>query len=151
MRVKAQVAMEYLMIVAFSLLLLIPLLALFSGTFNSDQTFIMNQASEISREIFTAAERTYYQGPGSKQVLSLNVPRGYESVVLREGDEGSRSLKFTTVRGLTVEHTTRIPINLDSEINLAQPGVYTLVIETDGGSQLLDIEDDVVRITRKNG
>jgi hypothetical protein len=155
MRVKAQVAMEYLMIVGFSLLLLIPLLALFSGTFSSDQTFLLTQSAEVSREIISASEQTFYQGPGSKQVLTINIPRGFQSVAIRSHEVENPSgltgttFNFETTRGLTATHRSRIPIEFE-DIDLAQPGVYELVIETiDGGNQL-QISDDVIRISRKN-
>ena len=82
--VKAQVSLEYLIIVSFALIITLPLLIIFF-TNSSELTENVNshQAKKIAREIVNAAEKVYYIGEPSQTIVKINMPKGVEDVIIQ--------------------------------------------------------------------
>ncbi len=82
---RAQVSIEYLLITGFSLLLLAPILVLFSTqSVHVDEQFQESQAEQAARDIAASAQRVYYAGPPSKETLTVQIPRGVDEFVISE-------------------------------------------------------------------
>jgi len=83
---KAQVSMEYILITAFSLLVIMPLIVLFfdySQTYNADIT--SNQANNVMDELLNSAETGHYLGEPSQKTLSLYFPNNIEAINFADG------------------------------------------------------------------
>jgi uncharacterized protein (UPF0333 family) len=85
-RTRAQVSMEYILITAFSLLVVMPLIVLFfqySQTYNDDIT--ANQANKIMDELLNAAQTIHYLGEPSQKTLSLYFPNNIDQITFADG------------------------------------------------------------------
>jgi len=72
---KAQSALEYLMIVALTMGIIIPAVYLFFQYSSESSAKIINaQINQIGRNIIDTAETVYFSGKGSKIALDLNMP-----------------------------------------------------------------------------
>jgi len=78
---KAQSAIEYLMILALTLGLIVPTAYLFFRyTSESNVEVTYSQVNQIGRNIIDTAETVYYSGKGSKIVLEFNMPDAVSEV-----------------------------------------------------------------------
>ncbi len=83
---KSQVSMEYILITAFSLLIVMPMVILFfqySQAYNEDVN--INQANKVMDEILNAAETVHYLGEPSQKTISVYFPKNIETIVLSDG------------------------------------------------------------------
>ena len=77
MRAKAQSALEYLMIIAISLGIIVPTAYIFfKYSSDSNIQIIDSQMGQIGRSIIDTAETVYFSGESSKIILELNMPKG---------------------------------------------------------------------------
>jgi hypothetical protein len=73
---KAQSALEYLMIIALTLGIIVPTTYLFFRYSVQSNTEIVDaQINQIGRTIMDTAETVYFSGESSKIVLELNMPK----------------------------------------------------------------------------
>jgi uncharacterized protein (UPF0333 family) len=80
---KAQISMEFLIVVGFAFLMTIPLVIIFfqqSQTINTEVT--ASQADKVASEIRDAADEVYYLGSPSKKTITIYVPEGVKSITL---------------------------------------------------------------------
>ena len=80
---KAQVSMEFLMVIGFAFLLTIPLVIIFyqqSKTINTDVT--STQVDKVASEIRDAADEVYYLGEPSKKTVKVYMPEGIKSITI---------------------------------------------------------------------
>ncbi|MCH8067235.1 MAG: hypothetical protein IIC69_01500 [Nanoarchaeota archaeon] len=89
---KAQSSLEYLLIVALVLGLIIPITYLFFryGS-QSNEQIIDSQINQIGNTVVDTAEIVYYSGEGAKIILELKIPESIDSVDIL----GDRELVFT--------------------------------------------------------
>ena len=81
MNKKAQPALEYLMIIALVLGIIIPsTYLLFQSASESNVQILYSQISQIGNNIINTAETVYFSGEGSKIVLEVNMPKGVTNV-----------------------------------------------------------------------
>ncbi|MFP4567373.1 MAG: hypothetical protein ACLFN8_00360 [Candidatus Woesearchaeota archaeon] len=74
---KAQFAMEYMLVVAFSIVLMIPLVwYLYQGYDDLRGDVNVEHLVEVAREVSFQAEKLFYQGPGSRTIISAYFPQG---------------------------------------------------------------------------
>lgn len=79
---KAQVSMEYILIISFSLLLAMPLAVIFLYNSSAFNTNVVNsQAGKVLQEIVGAAETVHYLGEPSQKVISVYFPKNVKSVI----------------------------------------------------------------------
>ena len=72
---KAQVSVEYMLIMGFATLMTIPLLLIYyTYTSDSSDTVATSQALQIARRIVDSSESVYYLGKPSQTTLKLNFP-----------------------------------------------------------------------------
>jgi len=82
---KAQIAFEYLFIVGFAFILLIPIILLFySQQAGIEDEVVGAQAQKVMDELVSAIDTVYYLGPPSKQTLKLRFPNGVNSVTIQD-------------------------------------------------------------------
>lgn len=80
---RAQVSMEYLFIVAFAILLTIPLLALFFTQIESLQETQQSKELTVSlTEIATTAEQVYYLGNPAVKTINIFFPEDITSAFI---------------------------------------------------------------------
>ena len=85
MMFKAQSALEYIMIIALSLAIIIPTAYLFYK-FSSESNIQVTDAqmNEIGRNIIDTAETVYFSGKDSQVVLDINMPKNlYDAYILK--------------------------------------------------------------------
>jgi len=80
---KAQSAIEYLMIIALTLGIIVPTTYLFFRyTSESNVEVVYSQVNQIGKTIIDTAETVYFSGKGSKIVLELNMPEGMSDIYI---------------------------------------------------------------------
>lgn len=84
MRLKrAQAAMEYLFVVGFGFMMLLPIIALFYSQSGSiEDEIILSQAEKALEEIRSAADQVYFLGVPSKQTLEVRFPDRVDDVTI---------------------------------------------------------------------
>src|SRR3989338_6878306 len=79
----SQSSMEYLLVVALTLAIIVPTTYLFySYSKESSQEITDAQISKLGRSIVDTAESIFYSGQGSKTVIDLNIPDGVDSALI---------------------------------------------------------------------
>ena len=78
-----QVAMEYLIVFSMAFFMTIPLIVIFAVQTNNMQSDIAGaQLNKMSAELVDAAERVYYLGSPSQEVIEVTFPKGIESITV---------------------------------------------------------------------
>jgi len=83
MKSKGQTAVEYMMIVALTLGIIVPTTYLFFRySSESNIKLIDSQINEIGRNIVDTAETVYFSGEGSKIILEVNMPENVRDIYI---------------------------------------------------------------------
>lgn len=73
---KAQVSMEYMILVGFLVVITIPLILVYNTQYKgTSQQIISNQADQIGQKIIDTAESIYYLGQPSKTTIKVYMPQ----------------------------------------------------------------------------
>jgi uncharacterized protein (UPF0333 family) len=125
---KAQISMEYLIIVGFVAAVTIPLILIFnSHSTEINENLIANQADGIASKIVDSAESVYYLGETSKVTFRIYMPARIESALI-----GNHEVVFSIkkIAGMTeiVKYCT-VPIN--GSIS-SSSGIRNIVVESKG-------------------
>ena len=109
---KAQFAMEYMLVVAFSVVLTIPLIwYLYVGYEGVRQDVHVEQLAEVARELSFQSEKVYYQGPGSRSVLIASFPQGVtEAKVHRGGHKKAGTVQISLEGHGTINYGVYVPL-----------------------------------------
>jgi uncharacterized protein (UPF0333 family) len=123
---KAQVAMEYLIIVGFVATVTLPLIYIF-GTHSTEinENIVSNQADYIASKIVDAAESVYYLGESSKITFKTHIPEKVNAITI-----GNNEVVFyiSKLNGFDeVVKYCSVPIN--GSIS-ASKGIHDIVIES---------------------
>ena len=97
-KLKAQSALEYMMVIALTLGIIVPTTYLFYRYVSESGTQVIDsQINQIGRSILDTAETVYFSGEGSKIILELNMPKDVDDIYII----GNRELVFnvTTATG----------------------------------------------------
>jgi len=148
---KAQSALEYLMVIALVLGIIVPVTYLFFNyTSGSNIEIVDAQVNRIGRNIIDTAESVYYSGEGSKIVLEINMPENVMAVSIMK----NRELVFNIITELGETEivffsSVDIPITSDDLLaacvdngncdlsSLAGSGLKKVKIESDGTKVLI--------------
>ena len=126
---KSQVSVEFVSVVGFTMLILIPLIiAYYQNTSESTFRIRGEQVYKVMNEIVDNAEVVYYLGPPSKVTLKAYIPRGIDSIVIN-GKEIVFRLKF---EGKISELSVVSKVNLSGSID-SSPGIHNIVIQAREG------------------
>ena len=116
---KAQSAVEYLMIIALTLGIIVPTSYLFFRYSSESNVQIVDvQVTRIGRNIIDTAETVYFSGESSKIVLEINMPENVEDVYII----ADRELVFKVITELG---ETEIVFFSDIDITIAEDGDLT--------------------------
>lgn len=134
-KTKAQVSMEYLVIVGFVAVIIIPMLLIFyTYADRTEDAIISNQIQKISLKISDAAESMYYLGEPSRTRLKAYFPNNINNITI-----GNNEIVFIMHTKNGVDHIvvyTPIPIqgSLDTHrgyhnINVRSRGSYVEITD----------------------
>jgi len=115
--IKGQVAMEYVIIISFILVVTVPLLFI-SYTHSQDinELITSNQVDKISKKIIDSAEYVYYIGPSSKTTLKVYMPKNIENISIKNNEI---VFSMHTSQG-TDEIVRYTSINITGELMISQ-------------------------------
>ena len=126
---RAQVAMEYMIIIGFVAVITIPLVIIFQEHSKKTSEEISSaEVYQISKRISDAAETVYYLGMPSKTTLKLYFPPGINSVNISDHEIIFRM----RIAGGEDEVVTYSPVNVSGAVNTNQ-GVHHISVESMGG------------------
>lgn len=107
---KAQVAMEYMILVGFLVVITIPLILVYNTQYKGTNIqIISNQADQIGQKIVDTAESVYYLGQPSKTTLKVYMPQQIENVVV-----GNNEITFRVIVNNGIDEVVKmssVPIN----------------------------------------
>jgi len=128
MNSKAQVSMEYLIIVGFVAAITVPLILIFNThSTEMNEQVTSNQVEHIASKIVNSAESVYYLGENSKLTFRVHIPKKTEAV-----DIGNNEVVFYVKKLNGVDEVVKYsPVPINGSIS-AQPGIYEIVVESKG-------------------
>src|SRR3989338_5765913 len=84
----SQSSLEYLLVVALTLAIIVPTTYLFYNySKESSQEITDSRITNLGRSIVDTAESIFYSGQGSKATVELDVPDNIASIILIDGRE----------------------------------------------------------------
>ncbi|MFH1072890.1 MAG: hypothetical protein V1743_05670 [Nanoarchaeota archaeon] len=87
---KGQISMEYLLIVGFTFLMLVPLIVIFFTSSNDlEESITQNQADKIASQVIDSADEVFFLGPPAKKTIKAFFPDDVTNV-----EFGENYLKF---------------------------------------------------------
>jgi len=96
---KSQSSLEYLLVVALTFAIIVPITYLFYNySKESSQEINDAQVTKLGRSIVDAAESIFYSGQGSKTTIELIIPDNVQSVVIID----NREIVFNTTTSFGV-------------------------------------------------
>ncbi len=125
---RAQVAMEYLIIIGFVAIITLPLVIIFQAhSKETTEEIASTQVYQISKRIADGAETVYYLGEPSKITLKAYFPENINSVSV-----GNNEIVFVLKKGAKEDEiVVYTPINVTGNISTHQ-GVHYITIESRG-------------------
>lgn len=133
---KAQSAVEYLMIVAITLMIIVPTTYLFyTYSRESTEQIVYPQIDDIGSNIINSAESVYYSGEYSKIVIDINMPERINDVYILynreivfdvESEAGSSEIVFFSDVNVTSDSCIAEKCNLD----IASSGIKKIKLES---------------------
>ncbi len=128
---KGQISAEYLIIMGFVLVALLPVF--YYSLTNLNNNLRLNQANDMINRIAETADFVYFLGPGSQDTLSIVIPGGVESITLQGKEVAMKMRIFGSVSDFVA--VTKATIN--GSISISQ-GTSNILIKN---------ENNVIQIT----
>ena len=126
--IRGQVSMEYLLIVGFSLLLLIPIILLAysqSATFTDDVTAA--QIQKVGSEITQAVNTVYYAGQPTKKTIQVYFPKNINQINITDS-----SVVFTVQgQGGSYQYAAFAQSNMTGTIDTFS-GIHIITVQAQG-------------------
>ena len=128
MFLKSQISIEYMLIMGFATIMLVPLVVIYY-TYSSDtsESVAASQALQISRKIIDASESVYYLGKPSQTTLKVNFPDNINLINLSNREV---IFKMKTKNGI-VEIVQVSAVNITGNLPTSQ-GIHILTIRSEG-------------------
>ena len=125
---KAQVSMEYIIIVGFVAIITIPLILIFnSHSTEINENIIANQADYIASKIADAAESVYYLGESSKVTFRVYMPKKINTINI-----GNNEVVFYVKKLNGIDQVVKYcPVPINGSIS-SDSGIYNIVVESKG-------------------
>ena len=129
MNLKSQVSVEYMFIMGFVTLMIIPLLLIYY-TYSAETTdsVATSQALQIARKIVDSSESVYYLGKPSQTTLKLNFPGG---VYLTNLSSKEVVFKIKTKNGIT-DIVQVSSVNMSGSLPTTQ-GIHIITVKAEDG------------------
>ncbi len=120
--------MEYVIIVGFILVIMIPLILIFYGHISStNDQIITSQVDMIAKKVVDSAESVYYLGEPSKTRIKVYMPENVEQVTIYD-----KEIVFKVKTGSGLTDISQISsVNISGDI-LITPGIRYINIESKG-------------------
>tara|TARA_Y100000034_G_scaffold129475_1_gene186019 strand:- start:5993 stop:7054 length:1062 start_codon:yes stop_codon:yes gene_type:complete len=137
MGIRAQAATEYLMVIGFVVVLLLPGIYLYIQYSGESKDSITNaKVDAITNELVKAAEQVHSYGEGSQTSITVDLPENVVAITF-QGNE----IVFTVInsKGKQSEIVKVANVNLEGEVTLIQ-GTKKINIKSLGNSVTLFIE-----------
>jgi len=132
-RRRGQASIEYLIILGFTFLMLIPLIYLFYTQQNSFQSDVAaSQADKVVQKIADAADAVYYLGEPSQQTLLLNYPDNILNITVT-GQSVSFLIEGTGGKYEVIKWTSA---NLTGNLSPSE-GLHHVIVQAHGGVVVL--------------
>lgn len=126
----AQVSMEYLMVVAFVFIVIMPFLVYFVTQSNSSAGDISSaQVSQIARKLVENAEKVYAFGEPTTLTLQVYMPANVESVAI----SGREIVFYTGGSSTAVE---MFPMNVSGNFSVGE-GIHRIRLQAVGGAVVI--------------
>lgn len=122
---KAQVSMEYLIIIGFVAAITVPLILIFnSHSTEISEQIVANQAEHIASKIVDTAESVYYLGESSRITFRIYMPKKVHAITI-----GNNEVVFhiKKLNGIS-EIVKYCPVPINGSIS-TQAGIYDIVVE----------------------
>ncbi len=133
-RGKAQIAMEYILILALALMIILPAVYLFRNyAYESNENLVQSRLYEIGNLIVGKARKLYYYGPPSKTTINFEMPPQVDNmfiIVYKNPDDQAKNEYYL---GFKIAGKKEILIDSLAAINLTQ-GVQCENLEEDCSS-----------------
>ena len=145
MKNKSQSSVEYLIIIAITLGIIVPTTYLFFNYGSESNVKLIDaQMNQIGRSMIDAAETVYYSGEGSKIILQLNMPESIANASIIGNRElvfnltsilGENQAVFFSAVNITSSSCAGMACSLSKITN---PGINKVKFESiSGGKQVL--------------
>lgn len=130
---KAQVGVEYLMIMGFVSLMVVPLVVIyFTSVQDSGDEINGRQAINIARKVADAAESVYYLGEPSQTTLKVVIPPNVQSAVINNTEIIFRMKGKNGISDLVQVSSVNLTGSLPSS-----NGMHTITVKAESGSVLV--------------
>jgi hypothetical protein len=118
---NAQVSMEFIMVIALSMMILLPGIYLFRNyAFESSDQITTARLNEVSNIILMKAKKMYYYGPPSKSTIELDMPPQLGSMyVIANPDNTEETEYYLGFSLLTSRGTEEITYYSDVPLKIA--------------------------------
>ena len=126
MKKRGQIAIEYILMLALALMIILPAVYLFRNyAYESNENLVQNRIYEISNTIMTSARKLYYYGPPSKTTLTLEMPPQvdnmfllvYESPISVEENEYYLGFRIAGTKDILIESEVPLNVTLNSTVS----------------------------------
>ncbi len=134
MNSKSQVSVEYMLIMGFATIMIVPLLLIYYiYTSESSDSVATGQAIQIARKIVDASETVYYLGKPSQTTLKFNFPDNIKKIRLENYE---LVINVSTKTGIA-EIVQVSSVNISGDLPTSQ-GIHIITIKA---------EDNYVKVT----
>ena len=121
MEKRGQIAVEYILIIAIALMILIPAVYVFRNyAFESNERIMEQRLAELSNEIIVKASKIYYYGPPSKSVVSLEMPPQINNMYVLFSNQTDESFFVFNIQSKSgqkdIFYQSDIPLDSDGDI-----------------------------------
>ena len=124
-RKKAQVSIEYMLIIGFVTIITIPLIIIYHSFIqDSNDEISSTQINQVAKKVVDAAESVYYLGEPSQTTLKVNIP---SQIILANLSNNELVLKIRTTSG-SADIVRSSAVNITGSFPLNK-GTYTLTIK----------------------
>lgn len=125
---KAQVSMEYLVIVGFVAAITVPLIVIFvTHSTEMNENIISNQVDHIASKIVDTSESVYYLGESSKITFRVYIPKKINYVSI-----GNNEVVFYVKKQNGIDHVVKYtPVPINGSISVTS-GLHDIVVESKG-------------------
>jgi hypothetical protein len=122
-RGKAQISMEYVLIITLGLMIILPAVYLFRNyAYDSNENLVESRMYEIGNTVITNARRLYYYGPPSKTTLTIELPPQIDNMFIlvyvnaTNQEENEYYLGFRIAGKKEILIDSQVPLNVSQNI-----------------------------------
>ncbi len=124
---RAQISMEYLIVMGFVVLMSVPLVVIFFEQSAGAQDYVnADRASQIGRQVVDSAEKVYYLGSPSVTTLKVSMPDTVNAVIISPADITFRMDTGSGQSDVTIPSDVALSGNISSASGLQYIRIQSL-------------------------